>query len=500
VCYVCQGLHDLDTNENGVIDFDELVVAFKDMMDRTGQEIPGTEAAAEDTEAAEGGDAAAGVAEAEAAAEDTEAAEGTDAGEAAAAVAEAEAGEDGEAPAADAEADAGEHAEDAAEDTEAAEEDAEVAAEDATEADKAAGAEDAPAVGSREVLELEMEEAVQQKDYQRAAELQEQLAEAPAGGDPEAGVVEELVAAELDTLEATAEAKDGVIVGAIEGVAEELVAAELDTLEATAEAEDAVVKSPAFKRFLDTMKKRQEARAAGDADQAAEEAYAKELAQELKEMSAEERADGIFLIVLPEVQAALLMSMTAEDLETTLGAMSAADRKFAEELMANHANTDLVVTVMDMLEATGEVEDRVIGDSDLLELFKAADENKDGALDPAELTAALFFHQDLNLSPTAILDIVQAADVNNDGLIEFDEFVPVARKMMENPAEEAVAEYDPAVSGDKLDEYLQKQFKEYDANDDGALQTMEYIRLMRDCEFHFPDKLIIEVCIVLLCE
>ena len=37
MCYVCQGLHDLDTNENGVIDFDELVVAFKDMMDRTGQ-------------------------------------------------------------------------------------------------------------------------------------------------------------------------------------------------------------------------------------------------------------------------------------------------------------------------------------------------------------------------------------------------------------------------------------------------------------------------------
>ena len=161
---------------------------------------------------------------------------------------------------------------------------------------------------------------------------------------------------------------------------------------------------------------------------------------------------------------------------------------------------ELVAAELETLEATAEVEDRVIADSDLLELFKAADENQDGALDPAELTAALFFHPDLNLSPTAILDIVQAADVNNDGLIEFDEFVPVARKMMENPAEEAVAEYEPAVSGDKLDEYLQKQFKEYDANADGALQTMEYIRLMRDCEFHFPDKLIIEVCIVLLCE
>ena len=65
---LCQGLHDLDTNENGVIDLDELVVAFKDMMDRTGQEIPGTEAAAV------GEDAEAGAEDAEAAGEDAEAA------------------------------------------------------------------------------------------------------------------------------------------------------------------------------------------------------------------------------------------------------------------------------------------------------------------------------------------------------------------------------------------------------------------------------------------
>ena len=59
----------------------------------------------------------------------------------------------------------------AGEDAEAAAEDADVGAEDAD-----APAEDADAVGSREALELEIEEAAQQKDYKRAAELQRQLA------------------------------------------------------------------------------------------------------------------------------------------------------------------------------------------------------------------------------------------------------------------------------------------------------------------------------------
>ena len=66
---------------------------------------------------------------------------------------------------------------------------------------------------------------------------------------------------------------------------------------------------------------------------------------------------------------------------------ASSDREFAGESVASHAHTDLVVTVMDMLEATGEVEDRVITDTDLLESFKAADEDKGGALDPTELTS-----------------------------------------------------------------------------------------------------------------
>ena len=157
MCYVCQGLHDLDTNENGVIDFDELVVAFKDMMDRTGQEIPGTEAAAEDAEAGEGadaGEAAAAAAEAEAeaevGAEDAEAA-----GEAAAAgEAEAEAGEDGDGEAAAEEAEAG------AVDGEAAEKDAEAGADEAEAGAKEAeaGTEDAEKEPKRSISQTIQDE------------------------------------------------------------------------------------------------------------------------------------------------------------------------------------------------------------------------------------------------------------------------------------------------------------------------------------------------------
>ena len=64
-------------------------------------------------------------------------------------------------------------------------------------------------------------------------------------------------------------------------------------------------------------------------------------------------------------------------------------------------------------------------------LFTIADVNGDGVLQPDELTKLLQMCG-FELSAEEIAQFVSAADTNHDGVIEYDEFVPVASKMLQS--------------------------------------------------------------------
>jgi len=64
-------------------------------------------------------------------------------------------------------------------------------------------------------------------------------------------------------------------------------------------------------------------------------------------------------------------------------------------------------------------------------LFSIADENSDGVLQPDELKKMLGLCG-FNLSAEEIAQFVDEADTNHDGVIEYDEFLPVAIKMLQS--------------------------------------------------------------------
>jgi len=127
-------------------------------------------------------------------------------------------------------------------------------------------------------------------------------------------------------------------------------------------------------------------------------------------------------------------------------------------------------------------------------LFKIADTNGDGVLQPSEL-ATLLQLTGFNLSASTILDIVQAADVDGDGVIQYAEFVPVVRELLTAPAksEEGAAsnlKYQELTTL-QLEEYLRELFKIADMNGDGVLQPVEYVQLMRLSGLNFSDEVVL---------
>ena len=64
-------------------------------------------------------------------------------------------------------------------------------------------------------------------------------------------------------------------------------------------------------------------------------------------------------------------------------------------------------------------------------LFQIADVNGDGVLQPNELTKLLQLCG-LDLTPEEVVTFISHADVNHDGLIQYEEFVPLATKMLQS--------------------------------------------------------------------
>ena len=132
-------------------------------------------------------------------------------------------------------------------------------------------------------------------------------------------------------------------------------------------------------------------------------------------------------------------------------------------------------------------------------LFAIGDVNGDGVLSQTELTKLLNLCG-FNLSPSSILDIILEADKNGDGVIDIDEFVPIAAKLLAAaPKVAAPAQQDAKgeawsdLPDNELEAYVNKLFNLCDSDGDGSLQPKEFVNLMRLSRVGFPDELILDV-------
>merc|ERR1712086_907792 len=113
-------------------------------------------------------------------------------------------------------------------------------------------------------------------------------------------------------------------------------------------------------------------------------------------------------------------------------------------------------------------------DEYLTQMFKVADENGDGVLQPTEMVTLLQL-SGFNIPAGTILDMVAAADVNGDGVIDYEEFVPAVSELLQAQKQQAAPTDAPVVNWkdfapEELDLYLKNLFKIADENGDGVLQ------------------------------
>lgn len=137
----------------------------------------------------------------------------------------------------------------------------------------------------------------------------------------------------------------------------------------------------------------------------------------------------------------------------------------------------------------------------LYQLFRAADSAGEGVLRPED-AAKLLSTSGFELSPSLILDMVQAGDINGDGVIEYEEFAAVSRAIIQADRNKGTGEKEAIVDvgqynwalipEDELDEYLRKLFYIADENDDGVLQPLEFVELIRLSQLGFPDAVVLQ--------
>merc|ERR1712188_281703 len=89
-----------------------------------------------------------------------------------------------------------------------------------------------------------------------------------------------------------------------------------------------------------------------------------------------------------------------------------------------------------------------------------------------------------NFSADTVAKLMDAADVNHDGVIEYEEFIPVMRAIL-NEKKAAAMPNLADVPDDMLERYFAKLFKVADANGDGVLQPAEFKRLLELSGFNF---------------
>jgi len=128
----------------------------------------------------------------------------------------------------------------------------------------------------------------------------------------------------------------------------------------------------------------------------------------------------------------------------------------------------------------------------LAELFKVADSNGDGVLQPSEFRRLLRL-SGFNFSEELIDEVLNIADTNHDGVIEYDEFIPamvgIIKAIAAKEAMPNLADVPPRM----LEDYLTKLFQVADTNGDGVLQPEEFQNLLEMSGFNLPTEIVVEL-------
>ena len=131
-----------------------------------------------------------------------------------------------------------------------------------------------------------------------------------------------------------------------------------------------------------------------------------------------------------------------------------------------------------------------------MRLFKIADTNGDGVLQPAEMEA-LLRKSGFGFDSATIQEMVRLADANGDGVIEYNEFVPammaVAQFSRHVPEVRADMPKMSSVPPAQLELYFQKLFSVGDKDKNGVLDAIEFRDLLRASGFGFDDATISKI-------
>merc|ERR1712166_952291 len=138
-------------------------------------------------------------------------------------------------------------------------------------------------------------------------------------------------------------------------------------------------------------------------------------------------------------------------------------------------------------------------------LFKIADANGDGVLQPYEFEA-LLRKSGFNFDNLTIRQFMEAADTNHDGVIQYEEFVPAMMSILgakhdadcEAPEHVGTKEEMPdfhTVRPEQLELYFQRLFKIGDRDGNGVLDSLEIRDVLRKSKFMFDNETISRILV-----
>ena len=117
------------------------------------------------------------------------------------------------------------------------------------------------------------------------------------------------------------------------------------------------------------------------------------------------------------------------------------------------------------------------------QLFAQFDDDGNGTLDPEEFQRALN-SADLGLSRKEINMLLGEADVNDDGCIEYDEFVPVAFRVLVDRARNKQLENEALSSEDGITALLVDEFRGADPTGAGVMHVQDVKRCLKRLAEH----------------
>ena len=190
--------------------------------------------------------------------------------------------------------------------------------------------------------------------------------------------------------------------------------------------------------------------------------------EEIREIMAESDADGNGIIDYKEFLPIFV------ELVTSL-------KSAQETKQQRHEVEDETRTEVEALFIKGMTEEELT--LRMQQLFTQFDDDGNGTLDPEEFQRALN-SADLGLSRKEINMLLGEADVNDDGCIEYDEFVPVAFRVLVDRARNKQLENEALSSEDGITALLVDEFRGADPTGAGVMHVQDVKRCLKRLAEH----------------